>query len=52
MDLEESDSHVKVNRVFVGDVLFVCWSSKLTFSCPLEVGERAAAFAMAVEMMP
>lgn len=52
MPLEESDSQVKVNWVFVGVVFFVCWSSKLTFSWPLGEEESAAALAIAAEMMP
>lgn len=44
---------MNVNWVFVGDTFFACCSSRLTFSCPLGiVDERAAALAMAAEMMP
>lgn len=44
---------MNVNWVLVGDTFFACCSSRLTFSCPLGVvDERAAAFAIAAEMMP
>lgn len=52
MLLELSDSHVKVNCVLVGVVLFACWSSKLTLFPPFGEGESAAALAIAVEIMP
>lgn len=52
MPLDESDSQVKVNCVFVGEV-FLVWSNKLVLSCPCGVDdERAAALAMAAEMIP
>jgi hypothetical protein len=49
MPLDESDSHVNVNCVFVG--VFSC-SSKLTFPGPFGGVESAAAFAIAVEIIP
>lgn len=52
MPLEEFDSQVKVNWVFVGVVALFCWSSKLALLRPLGGEETAAAFAMAAEMIP
>lgn len=52
MPFDESDSQVKVNCVFVGEG-FLVWSNKLVLSCPCGVdAERAAALAMAAEMIP
>lgn len=49
---DESDSHVKVNWVFVGVV--VCCSNMLTFPDPRggEENAEAAALAIAAEMIP
>jgi hypothetical protein len=46
---DESDSQVKVNCVLVG---VVCCSSKLVPPWPRGGEEKAAAFAMAAEMIP
>lgn len=50
--MDESDSHVNVNWVFVGVVAVVSWSSKLPSLVPLGDEETAAALAIAVDIIP
>ena len=52
MPLDESDSHVKVNCVFVGVVFSFSFSKRLTLPGPRGGEESVAALAIAVEMIP
>lgn len=52
MPLDESDSHVNVNCVFVGVVSSFSFSNRLTLLGPRGGDECVAALAMAVEMIP
>lgn len=50
--MDESDSHVNVNWVFVGVVVAFSWSSKLPLFGPLGDEETAAALAIAADIIP
>lgn len=52
MPLDESDSHVKVNCVFVGVVFSFSFSNRLTLLGPRGGEECVAALAIAVEIIP